>query len=92
MGMLTPGATYIYERVDNIVYARESGSEPNTRKIIGYSLEKNQNDSYGKNIADRYFLEVQWAEILKAAEHSSALREAIERVKILYQLSKQENE
>lgn len=92
MGMLTPGATYIYERVDNIVYARESGSDPSTRRIIGYSLEKSQNDSYCKNIVDRYFLEVQWAEILKAAENNSALQEAIERVKILYLLSKQENE
>lgn len=90
MGTLTPGATYVYERSDNVVYSREAGSDPSTRKIIGYYLDKP--DSYSQNFADRYFLEVQWAEILKAAEHNTALREAIERVKILYQLSKKDNE
>lgn len=92
MGTLTPGATYIYERDGNTVYARESGSEPSTRKIVGYTLEKISNDSFTENFIDRYFLEVEWAEILKAANHNAALQEAIERVKIIYQLSKKENE
>jgi hypothetical protein len=34
MGSLTPGATYIYERVGDKIYARESGK--NQRIIIGY--------------------------------------------------------
>ncbi len=92
MGTLTPGATYIYERDGNTVYAREAGADPNSRKIIGYSLEKRSDDPFTNNLIDRYFLEVEWAEILKAARHNSALHEAIERVKIIYQLSKKENE
>jgi hypothetical protein len=34
MGSLTPGATYVYERVGDKIYARESGK--NQRIIIGY--------------------------------------------------------
>lgn len=89
MGTLTPNATYVYERVDNKVYARELGSDPSTRKIIGYTLEKN--DPFYKNIADRYFLEVEWAKILKEAENNPALQNAIDNVKIVYHLSKKEN-
>lgn len=38
MGTLKPGATYIYERVGNEVYAREAGADPNTRELIGYGI------------------------------------------------------
>lgn len=89
MGTLKPGATYIYERVDNTVYAREAGSDPSTRKVIGQTLESN-NDSFYKNIADNYFFETEWRPILKEAEQNPALQEAIERVKILYHLSKKD--
>jgi hypothetical protein len=89
MGTLKPGATYIYERVGNTVYGREAGADPSTRKEIGYSFEC-QNDSYHKNIARNYFLEIEWAEILKEAEINPVLQSAIDRVKILYHLSKQD--
>ena len=36
MGSLKPGATYIYERVDDTVYAREFGADPKDRFVIGY--------------------------------------------------------
>ena len=36
MGQLKPGATYVYERHDNIVYAREFGADPNTRQVHGW--------------------------------------------------------
>ena len=38
MGTLTPGATYIYERSEGIIYAREFGSTE--RKIVGYESAK----------------------------------------------------
>ena len=88
MGTLKPGATYVYERVGSTVYARESGADPSTRKIIGYNFDA-RNDPYCRSIARNYFLEVEWAEILKEAEDNPTLQEAIERVKILYHLSKQ---
>jgi hypothetical protein len=87
MGTLKPGAKYIYEHVDDKVYAREFGADINERKIIGYTL-KVDDDAYYKNIARNYFLEVEWAEILKAAETNSVLQDALDRVKILYHLSK----
>ena len=39
MGTLKPGATYIYERVGNEVYARESGADPSTRRLMGYAYD-----------------------------------------------------
>ena len=35
MGRLKPGATYIYERIDGAVYAREQGQPADTRIKIG---------------------------------------------------------
>jgi hypothetical protein len=87
MGSLKPGATYIYERVGSTVYAREAGADPATRKTIGYSCES-QNDPYYKNIARNYFLEIEWAAILKEAENNPALQFALDRVILVYHLSK----
>jgi hypothetical protein len=89
MGTLKPGATYIYERVDGTVYAREAGSDPSTRTTIGYNWQPG-NESYYKNIADNYFFEIHWAPIFKEAENNPALQEALDRVKILYHLSKKD--
>lgn len=86
MGNLKPGATYIYERVNETVYAREFGADPNDRFIVGYDY----NDDYSKSIAEKYFLEVEWGAILKEAQSNPALQDAIDRVKILYHLSKKD--
>ena len=40
MGSLTPGTTYIYERVDGVTYAREFGSSE--RRIIGWDFDYKQ--------------------------------------------------
>lgn len=91
MGNLKPGATYIYERVDETVYAREIGADPNTRTVVGYSLNTGSNP-YLENLADNYFLEVEWASILKEAKNNPTLQEAIDRVKVLYHLSKKDEQ
>ena len=36
MGTLTPGASYIYERNGEEIYAREIGAPIQSRKLIGY--------------------------------------------------------
>ena len=87
MGTLKPDTTYIYERVDGTVYAREFGSDPSERFVVGYDLP---NDDYYKETARKYFLEVEWSQIIREAETNPALREAIERVKIIYHLSKKD--
>jgi hypothetical protein len=85
MGNLKPGATYIYERVDNKVYAREFGS--NERTIVGYDYDPKDFETY-KRIAEDYLEDTLWQEIREEAETNSTLQEALERVKILYHLSK----
>lgn len=89
MGTLKPGANYIYERDGDTVYAREFGADPSTRKIIGYDV-KLEDNTYAKNFADRYFLEVEWADIIKEARTNPMLHDALERVKVLYHLSKKD--
>jgi hypothetical protein len=81
MGSLTPGAEYIYEYVGNTVYAREVGKTE--RKIIGQHV-----DPFTKNVILDYELETVWKDIIKESWTNPSLHEAIERVKILYHLSK----
>lgn len=78
MGSLTPGATYIYERSEGRIYARELGKTERT--IIGYDLGSAPEQ---KNMT-------LWNEILKESESNPTLQEALDRVKILYELSKQD--
>ena len=78
MGSLTPGATYIYERSDGRVYAREVGKTE--RQLIGYDLDS----------APLQRNKTLWNEILKEAETNPTLQDALDRVKILYELSKKD--
>ena len=77
MGTLTPGATYIYEKADGITYARESGAPHNERFEIGRD--------YQRFLKDELQL---WEEIVRAGRTNQALQAALDRVKILYHLSK----
>ena len=77
MGTLTPGATYIYEKANGITYAREVGAPHNDRFEIGRDYERFLKD------------ELQlWEEIVREGRTNKALHEALERVKIVYHLSK----
>jgi hypothetical protein len=89
MGSLKPGATYIYERVGKVVYAREAGARPETRQVIGWDYDPDNKEfkNWSKKFTDEYL----WNEILESAEGNPALQEALERVKIIYYLSKQKN-
>lgn len=84
MGTLTPGATYVYERVGGTVYAREFGAPAEDRFIIGQDYD----NDYLKSFADQYYLETEWKEILKEARSNPVLQDAVDRVKIMYHLSK----
>ena len=81
MGSLTPGANYIYERVNDVFYAREFGKTE--RQVVGY-----KHDPYMENIGIDYELETVWKDIVKESRTNPTLHEALERVKILYHLSK----
>ena len=97
MGSLKPGATYIHERDGKVVYAREFGAAPDTRQVVGWDYDpknpafdprSNQEfENWRKNIANEYL----WDDIMSAADNNPALQEALERVKIIYYLSKDKN-
>jgi hypothetical protein len=88
MGTLKPGVTYIYERADGIVYAREMGADPQTRFVVGYESAKDY-DLVNQGI-NKYKEDTLWQEIRRAAETKPALQEALQRVKVLYELIKDE--
>jgi hypothetical protein len=88
MGSLTPGATYIYERNGEEIYAREVGKTD--RKLIGYQYENkiDPRTNDGRPLFEHLREDKLWGEIRRAARTNKALQEAMERVKILYHLSK----
>lgn len=88
MGSLKPGTTYIYERVDNVVYAREEGADPLTRKEIGWDYDSRTGD--GRPLYDHIKESKLWGEIFRAAKTNSTLQEALDRVKIIYELSRED--
>lgn len=90
MGQLKPGATYIYERHNDTVYAREFGSDPATRQEIGWNYDPRTSD--GRPLHDHLMDSKLWGDINRAAKTNTALQEAIERVKILYHLSKDDGQ
>jgi hypothetical protein len=97
MGKLKPGATYIHERDGKIVYAREFGADPSTRQVVGWEYDPNNPnfdprknagfETWRKKFADEYV----WNEIMAAANTNPSLQEALERVKVIYYLSKEDD-
>lgn len=82
MGNLTPGAKYIYERVGGVVYSREFGKTE--RQIVGYNYDEETLKQL-KKLGETKI----WEEIFEAAETNTVLEEALEKVKVLYYLSKE---
>jgi hypothetical protein len=82
MGTLTPGATYIYERVGDEVYAREAGSLE--RKLIGYDSRT----SDGRPLHEHIKEDQLWGNIRRTAKKNPALQECLDRAIMIYQLSK----
>jgi hypothetical protein len=76
---LEPGASYVYERDGSKVYARKIGETE--RILIGedYDLDMRRRITQ---------ITEEWVPIVQAAEHNAALQDALERAKIIYELSK----
>lgn len=99
MGSLTPGATYIYERDGKTVCAREVGAAPDTRQEVGWDYDdpqyghKRSQSMHGPHgtgsLHDSIMESKLWGEIKRAAIANPTLHEALERVKVLYYLSKE---
>jgi hypothetical protein len=84
MGQLKPDATYIYERVGDTVFRREFGADPNTREVMGYDYRT----SDGRPLHDHLMDSKMWGEIHRMAKTNPTLQDAIDRVIMIYQLSK----
>jgi hypothetical protein len=89
MGSLKPGATYVYERVDGVVYAREIGAPPESRFAMGWDYKPPDKsfEKWSKKFADEFL----WNSIMEEAENNTALQKALENVKIIYYMIKEEN-
>lgn len=89
MGNLKPGVTYVYERQGGTVYAREFGAPADERIVIGYDWELDDNPARVRGATHETVTENQlWHEIRVAALTNTALQDALDRVKIIYELSK----
>ena len=96
MGTLKPGATLIYERVGNEVYAREWGADPNTRQLIGYGydpvtghqVDYDKRTSDGRPLSEHLQEDKMWGEIRRMARTNPALQDSLERVIMIYKLIK----
>ena len=75
MGKLKAGSTYIYERVDDVVYARETGTA--TRIEIGRDFD----------LHDRIMEDKLWGDIRRGAKDNPALQKALDQCILLYKLT-----
>ena len=96
MGQLKPGTTYVYERVDNVVYARESGADPSTRVAIGsdydpvtgHKIDYDKRTVDGRPLHEKIMEDKMWGEIRHAAKTNSTLQDALEHAIMIYKLTK----
>ena len=90
MGNLKPGATYIYERNGDEVYAREFGEKDRT--LIGYKYEmENKPDprtNDGRPLREHIMEDKMWGEIRREAQTNITLQKALDRAIMIYRLSK----
>ena len=86
MGQLKPGTTYIYERDGDTVYAREAGADPSTRSEVGW--EYDPRTATGRPLREEIKESKLWGDIRRAAPTNPALQDALERVIMIYHLTK----
>jgi len=84
MGTLKPDIQYIYERVDDVVYAREFGASVNERFVVG-DLRT------GRSMRDQLLEDKMWDNIRELAKTNITLQSELDRVIMLYNLLKQED-
>lgn len=78
MGSLDPGASYVYERVDDRIYARKFGETK--RQLVGWT------DSPTSLAVREYASEIN--QVLKMCETDSAMRELLDQLFVLYNLKR----
>jgi hypothetical protein len=86
MGNLKPGVTYIYERDKGTVYARERGADPSTRIEMGWEYDPRTSD--GRPLHNHIMDNKLWGDIRQEAKTNVTLQKALDRVIMIYRLSK----
>ena len=86
MGNLKPGATYIYERTNGEIYARESGKTERT--LVGYDHTPDPRTSGSRPLREHILEDKMWGEIRRMALTNPALQKALDRAIMIYRLSK----
>lgn len=81
MSTLEPGATYIYERAEGIIYARKFGETD--RIVVGYESSKDY-DTVGAN--RRMMSELN--DIVRMCETDPAMKQLLDQLFVLYNLKK----
>lgn len=91
MGNLTPNTKYVYERVGEEIYARESGAPPHSRKMIGYQYQNKVDPRTpdGRPLHEHMMEDKLWGEIRRAARTNPTLQRALEQCIIIHNLSKE---
>lgn len=94
MGTLKEGAKYIYERDNGVVYAREFGADPSTRQVHGWDYRPEDPNfdprtGDGRPLHDHLMESKMWGEIHRMAKTNSTLQKALDRVIMIYKLSKE---
>lgn len=100
MGSLKPDTKYIYERAEGIVYAREFGTDPSTRQVVGYEsgieydpvsghkIDYDKRTSDGRPLHEHLMESKMWGEIRRMAKTNPTLQDALDRAIMIYKLSK----
>jgi hypothetical protein len=97
MGSLKPGVALIHERVGNVVYSREFGADPMTRKVTGWDYNKDDlkydpRTGTGRPLYEEIQESKLWGEIRREARTNITLQKALDRAIMIYRLSKDKPE
>ena len=98
MSQLKPGATYIYERANGVVYAREFGADPGDRTVVGYDYDPitgqkiphdwDSRTGDGRPLRDHVKEDQLWGQIRRAAKTNPTLQDALDHAIMIYRLTK----
>jgi hypothetical protein len=88
MGNLKPGTTYRYRQEHGVVYAQDQTSLD--EEAIGWEYDPRTED--GRPLIDHIRDDKLWGEIRRAAKTNPLLQEALDRAKVIYELSKKDEQ
>jgi len=88
MGNLKPGASYRYRLDRGTVYAQDKDTLD--EEAIGWEYDSRTED--GRPLIDHIRDDKLWGDIRRAAKTNPLLQEALDRAKIIYELSKKDEQ